>query len=99
MDAEALLEQEDTIAKLKGKFGKRDIPSDVAKLSKTNGKLLEEEAEIFEQIQEAQELSGNITDQQREQFPSAYAEMRKLKYYGQKEMNEVLLKQVEIFLD
>lgn len=54
MDADQLLEQEQILSKIKGKYAKRDNPNEVAKLESNLKKLKKEEQDIFGKLSEAQ---------------------------------------------
>ena len=54
MDADLMLEQEEILSKIKGKYAKRDNPNEVAKVGKTLKKLKGETRDIFESIRESQ---------------------------------------------
>ena len=53
MDADLLLEQEEVLSRMKGKYAKRDNPNEIDKLSKTLSKVRNEETEIFDKLQKA----------------------------------------------
>ena len=97
MDAEQLLEQEQVLSKLKGKYSKRDNPNEVSKLQNTLKTLRTEETQIFLKLNKTQERSTEIFKQLQVFLPVFYAKLRKMKYTGDKSMNELLLKQIELF--
>ena len=56
-----------------------------------------EQGEIFEQLQECQAESTEVHEMLSELIPEFYVKLRSLKFHGDKKMNELLLKQINIF--
>ena len=99
MDADLMLEQEEILSKIKGKYSKWDNPNEIAKMGKTLKKLKGETRDIFDSLKEAQEESTEATIQLSALLPSLYKKLWGLKQLGDKKMNEILLKQINIFQD
>lgn len=98
-DAEALLEQEDKLSKLKGRYRASDNPNEVAKIKKNIQSLFKQENEVRKEARKCAEGTTRIHEQVSELAPAFYEELRKLKFYGDKAMNEVLLRQIHIYVE
>lgn len=98
-DAEALLEQEQKLSKLKGKYRKSDNPHEVSKMKKNIQKLTKDENEVMKEVRNLLEnITGTYQDMA-EMVPAFYEELRRLKFYGDKQMNEILLRQIHIYVE
>jgi chromosome segregation ATPase len=98
-DAEALLAQEQKLAQLKGKYRSYDNPSETAKVKKSIQKITKEENAILKEVKFDLEKNMNTFNGLAELVPQFYEELRKLKFYGDKQMNEILLRQINIYVD
>jgi len=99
MDADLLLEQEEQLSKMKGKFRKRDNPAEVAKLKETLARCQQEEEEIFSSLAQTQSEDSELTEAFSQMIPGFYSNLRRMKNLGDKKMNELLLKQINIFME
>ena len=96
MDADLMLEQEEVLSKIKGKYAKRDNPNEVAKLNKTLKKLKVENRDIFDSLKEAQSESTQTMTQLTALLPGLYKKLKGFKELGDK---RILLKQIIILQD
>lgn len=98
-DAEALIEQEDKLSNLKGKYRKSDNPNEVVKTKKQIQALAKQENTTRAEIRKWAEGTSRIHEEVSELAPSFYEDLRKLKFHGDKAMNEVLLRQINIYIE
>jgi hypothetical protein len=98
-DAEALLEQEQKLARLKGKFRTNENSTETAKTKKNIQKVIKEENQILKVVKSQLESTNSSYQTLSQIVPKAYQELRKLKFYGDKQMNEILLRQISIYVD
>jgi hypothetical protein len=98
-DAEALLEQEDKLSNLKGRYRKSDNPNEVVKIKKNIQSCIKQENAARAELRKCAEGTTKVNEQVTQLAPSFYEDLRKLKFYGDKAMNEVLLRQINIYVD
>lgn len=98
-DADALLEQEEKLSKLKGRYRVTDNPNEVVKIKKNIAKVAKEENEVIKDIHKTADSIGNIYSDIAVLLPKFYEELCKLKFYGDKQMNEILLRQIYIYVE
>jgi len=98
-DAEALLDQEDKLSKLKGRYRKTDNPNEVDKINKSIQALTKQENDTFIEIKKWTDGTTRIHDQVSELAPKFYENLRQLKFHGDKAMNEILLRQINIYIE
>lgn len=98
-DAEALLAQEQKLAQLKGKYRSYDNPAETAKVKKSIQNVSKEETKILKEVKSNLDKNMTTINALAELVPQVYEELRKLKFYGDKQMNEILLRQISIYVD
>ena len=98
-DADALLEQEEKLSKLKGRYRVTDNPNEVVKIKKNITKVAKEENEVIKDIHKTADSIGNIYSDIAFLLPKFYEELCKLKFYGDRQMNEILLRQIYIYVE
>lgn len=98
-DADALLDQEEKLSNLKGRYRKSDNPNEVVKIKKNIQTCVKQENEARQNIKKCIEGTTRLHEQVEELAPSFYEDLRGLKFYGDKNMNEVLLRQINIYVE
>lgn len=98
-DAEALLEQEEKLSRLKGRYRVSENPNEVVKLKKNIQKLNKEENEVLKDVAQGLTEISQVYGELAQIVPVFYEELRKLKFYGDKQMNEILLRQINIYVE
>lgn len=98
-DADALLEQEEKLSKLKGRYRVTDNPNEVVKIKKKITQVAKEETEVIKDIKKTADSVGNIYTDIATLLPRFYSELCKLKFYGDRQMNEILLRQINIYVE
>lgn len=72
---------------------------EVSKLEQTLQKLQGDESKIFQALEAKQGESSMINNEVRQFLPIFYEKLWKMKYYGDQKLNEILLKQIELYQD
>lgn len=98
-DAEALLEQEQKLSQLKGKYRNTENPNETAKVKKNIQTVTKEENQVLKDIKGMLDSVYNVHKQLAEIVPGFYEQLRTLKFYGDKQMNEILLRQIHIYVE
>ena len=98
-DAEALLAQEQRLSELKGRYRTTDNPAEAARTKKSTNKLAKEENQLLAEVKEKLDSVTDNYGQLAQVAPEWYEQLRKLKFYGDKQMNEILLRQIHIYVE
>ena len=98
-DADALLEQEEKLSKLKGRYRVTDNPNEVVKIKKNIQKVAKEENDVIKDVKNSLDTIGTVYSSVAQMLPSFYEELCKLKFHGDKQMNEILLRQIFIYVE
>lgn len=98
-DAESLLAQEQKLSNLKGKYRASENPNETAKTKKNLVKLTKEENEVLKEVKTNLDTVTGIHRDLADIVPQLYEQLRKLKFYGDKQMNEILLRQINIYVE
>lgn len=94
-DAEALLEHEDRLAQYKHANSKAKEQT----LMKSLKTAIKQENVTRSDLKKCAEGTSKVHEQVIQLAPSFYEDLRKLKFYGDKAMNEVLLRQINIYVE
>lgn len=97
-DAEALIAQEKALSQLQGRYRTTENPNEATKTKKNLQKLTKEENDVLKDVKTKLDSVTSIHKELAEIVPALYEEMRKLKFYGDKQMNEILLRQINIYV-
>ena len=98
-DADALLEQEEKLSKLKGRYRVTDNPNEVVKIKKNIQKVTKEENEVIKDVKKSLDTIGDVYNTVSKMLPKFYEELWKLKFHGDRQMNEILLRQIFIYVE
>lgn len=98
-DAESLLAQEKKLSQLQGRYRTTENPNEQAKTKKILQKHTKEENEVMKDVKGRLDSITNIHKELADVVPALYEELRKLKFYGDKQMNEILLRQINIYVE
>lgn len=98
-DAESLLEQEERLSELKGRYRASENPNEIKKTKASITKFTKEESKLLKEAKGKLEVTSNNYSELAQLVPEMYENLRKLKFYGDKQMNEILLRQISIYVD
>ena len=98
-DAENLLFQEETLSALKGRYRTSENPNEIAKALNSIKKLTKEESKLLKEVKNTLENTTKNYQELAEIVPEVYEKLRKLKFYGDTQMNEILLRQIHIYVE
>lgn len=98
-DAESLLNQEEELSQLKGRYRTSDNPNETKRTLNNIAKLGKEESKLIKEAKTKLVVTTENFSQLAEIVPQMYDQLRKLKFYGDKQMNEILLRQIQIYVD
>jgi hypothetical protein len=98
-DAEALLAQEEKLSQLKGRYRVSENPNEITKTNKAITKLAKEENPVLKEVKGRLENTTEYFRELADAAPAWYEQLRKLKFYGDKQTNEILLRQIHIYVE
>lgn len=98
-DAESLIGQENQLSELKGRYRTSENPNEIKKTMASIQKLGKEEAKLVKESRTKLEITTNNYSELSQLVPEMYEMLRKLKFYGDSQMNEILLRQIQIYVD
>lgn len=98
-DAEMLLHQEAKLAELKGRYRTSENPNEIKKTKGSITKFTKEESKLLKEAKGKLEITTGNYSELAQLVPEMYENLRKLKFYGDKQMNEILLRQISIYVE
>ena len=98
-DAEGLLDQERTLSRLQGRYKSTENPNEIKRTINNITKVTKEENKLQKEVKEKLEMTTNNYAQLAEIVPQLAEQLRRLKFYGDRQMNEILLRQIQIYVE
>ena len=98
-DAEALLVQEQQLSRLQGRYRGSENPNETNRVLNSINKVTKEENKLQREIKGKIEMTTNNYVQLAQIVPQLSEQLRRLKFYGDSQMNEILLRQIQIYVE